>query len=150
LQEQIEKAKQEFSLLAQGSAPQGGYFVPATIFTDVPEHSWLWQEELFGPVLALRAASDFEEAMRQVNASPYKLTGGLYSRSPAHIAQAKEEFEVGNLYINRKCTGAIVCRQPFGGFGLSGVGSKAGGHDYLLQFLTPRVSTENVLRRGML
>lgn len=79
---------------------------------------------------------------------PYALTGGVYSRSPAHIARAREDFRVGNLYINRGCTGAKVARQPFGGFKMSGIGSKAGGPDYLLQFLEPRTVTENTLRRG--
>jgi RHH-type proline utilization regulon transcriptional repressor/proline dehydrogenase/delta 1-pyrroline-5-carboxylate dehydrogenase len=80
--------------------------------------------------------------------TPYALTGGVYSRSPAHIERARQEFRVGNLYVNRKITGALVGRQPFGGLGLSGIGSKAGGPDYLLQFLEPRVITENTLRRG--
>ncbi|MEL6856421.1 MAG: aldehyde dehydrogenase family protein, partial [Cyanobacteria bacterium J06607_13] len=78
----------------------------------------------------------------------YALTGGLYSRTPSHIDKAYQDFEVGNLYINRTITGAIVARQPFGGFKLSGVGSKAGGPDYLLQFLDPRTVTENVQRQG--
>jgi RHH-type proline utilization regulon transcriptional repressor/proline dehydrogenase/delta 1-pyrroline-5-carboxylate dehydrogenase len=82
------------------------------------------------------------------NDTPYALTGGFYSRSPANIGRVRREFRVGNLYINRKCTGALVDRQPFGGFKLSGIGSKAGGPDYLLQFLLPRTITENTLRHG--
>src|SRR5690606_26781315 len=101
-----------------------------------------------GPVLAIMHASTFEEALKLANASPYKLTGGVYSRKPTHIEVAKQEFRVGNLYINRGSTGALVARQPFGGFGMSGVGSKAGGPDYLLQFVEPRAICENTLRRG--
>jgi RHH-type proline utilization regulon transcriptional repressor/proline dehydrogenase/delta 1-pyrroline-5-carboxylate dehydrogenase len=92
--------------------------------------------------------NDLIEALALANDSDYALTGGLYSRSPAAIARVAAEFAVGNLYLNRAITGAMVGRQPFGGFRLSGVGSKAGGSDYLLQFLEPRVVTENTLRRG--
>jgi hypothetical protein len=93
-------------------------------------------------------ARSFAAALEMANDSLYALTGGLYSRSPAHIQQARREFRVGNLYINRKITGALVDRQPFGGFKLSGIGSKAGGPDYLLQFVLPRSITENTMRRG--
>jgi L-proline dehydrogenase (EC 1.5.99.8)/delta-1-pyrroline-5-carboxylate dehydrogenase (EC 1.5.1.12) len=106
------------------------------------------QEEIFGPVLAVMRARTFDEALEIANGTRYALTGGLYSRTPSHIERAQQEFEVGNLYINRGITGAIVARQPFGGFKLSGVGSKAGGPDYLLQFLEPKVVTENVQRQG--
>jgi RHH-type transcriptional regulator, proline utilization regulon repressor / proline dehydrogenase / delta 1-pyrroline-5-carboxylate dehydrogenase len=125
-----------------------GYFVGPTVFTDVPPDSPLAQEEIFGPVLAVLRAKDFEEALALANGTRYALTGGVFSRSPARLVQAQEAFEVGNLYLNRKVTAAIVGRQPFGGFRLSGVGSKAGGPDYLLQFLEPKVVTENTLRRG--
>ena len=125
-----------------------GYFIGPTIFTTVPPDSPLAQEEIFGPVLAVLRARDFEEALRLANGTSYALTGGVYSRSPEHLEQARREFRVGNLYLNRKITGAIVGRQPFGGFKLSGVGSKAGGPDYLLQFLEPRTITENTIRRG--
>ncbi len=94
------------------------------------------------------SAENLDHALEIANGVPYALTGGLYSRSPAHIARVRREFRVGNLYINRKITGALVDRQPFGGFKLSGIGSKAGGPDYLLQFLVPRTITENTLRRG--
>ncbi|MBL8761602.1 MAG: aldehyde dehydrogenase family protein, partial [Phycisphaerae bacterium] len=87
-------------------------------------------------------------ALSIANDCPYKLTGGVYSRKPSHLEQAKREFRVGNLYLNRGITGALVARQPFGGFAMSGVGSKAGGMDYLLQFVEPRASCENTLRRG--
>jgi RHH-type proline utilization regulon transcriptional repressor/proline dehydrogenase/delta 1-pyrroline-5-carboxylate dehydrogenase len=127
---------------------EAGYFVPPTLFADVPVSSPLWQEEVFGPVMAMLPARSFEAALEMANNSLYALTGGLYSRSPAHIQQARREFRVGNLYINRKITGALVDRQPFGGFRMSGIGSKAGGPDYLLQFVIPRTITESTLRRG--
>ena len=128
--------------------PDSGYFVSPVIFAHVSPDAKIAQEEIFGPVLAVIKAKTFEEALTISNGTPYGLTGGLYSRTPSHIQQAQAEFEVGNLYINRGITGAIVARQPFGGFKLSGVGSKAGGRDYLLQFLEPRVVTENVQRQG--
>jgi RHH-type transcriptional regulator, proline utilization regulon repressor / proline dehydrogenase / delta 1-pyrroline-5-carboxylate dehydrogenase len=93
-------------------------------------------------------ARDLTHALEIANGTPYALTGGLYSRSPEHITRVRREFRVGNLYINRKITGALVHRQPFGGFKMSGIGSKAGGPDYLLQFLVPRTITENTMRRG--
>jgi RHH-type proline utilization regulon transcriptional repressor/proline dehydrogenase/delta 1-pyrroline-5-carboxylate dehydrogenase len=99
-------------------------------------------------VLSVMRAKDFEQAIELALGVEYCLTGGLFSRSPANIARAREAFRVGNLYINRKITGAIVARQPFGGFKMSGIGSKAGGPDYLLQFMDPRTVTENTLRRG--
>lgn len=91
---------------------------------------------------------DFQEAIAVANNTNFALTGGIYSRTPSHIQLAQEQFEVGNLYINRTTTGAIVARQPFGGSKLSGIGSKAGGPDYLLQFLEPRTVTENIQRQG--
>jgi RHH-type proline utilization regulon transcriptional repressor/proline dehydrogenase/delta 1-pyrroline-5-carboxylate dehydrogenase len=129
-------------------AAAAGCFVAPHIFVDVPPASRLAQEEIFGPVLAVMRAVSFEDALAIANGTRYALTGGLYSRSPAHIERAKQSFQVGNLYINRRITGALVDRQPFGGFRLSGVGSKAGGPDYLLQFLLPRCITENTLRHG--
>ncbi len=125
-----------------------GYFLGPAIFTDVVPDSPLAQEEIFGPVLAVLRAADFETAIAIANRSSYALTGGLYSRSPVHIEYAQRTLEVGNLYVNRKITGALVDRQPFGGYKLSGLGSKAGGPDYLLQFVVPRTLTENTLRRG--
>jgi RHH-type transcriptional regulator, proline utilization regulon repressor / proline dehydrogenase / delta 1-pyrroline-5-carboxylate dehydrogenase len=144
----IAQGQTEAEVALAMSAPAGGYFVGPTIFANVPPTAKLAQAEIFGPVLAVMRASSFAEALAIANGTPYALTGGLYSRTPAHIAQTQAEFEVGNLYINRGITGAIVARQPFGGFKLSGVGSKAGGPDYLLQFLEPRVVTENVQRQG--
>jgi RHH-type transcriptional regulator, proline utilization regulon repressor / proline dehydrogenase / delta 1-pyrroline-5-carboxylate dehydrogenase len=144
----IEQGRTEAEVALAMLAPEGGYFVGPTIFANVPPTAKLAQEEIFGPVLAVMRASSFTAALAIANDTPYALTGGVYSRTPSHIEQAQAEFEVGNLYINRGITGAIVARQPFGGFKLSGVGSKAGGPDYLLQFLEPRVVTENVQRQG--
>ncbi|MEW8028440.1 MAG: proline dehydrogenase family protein [Candidatus Thiodiazotropha sp.] len=124
------------------------HYIAPVIFTDVEEESPLAQEEIFGPVLAVMRARDFQDALRIANSTAYALTGGVYSRLPSHLVQAKREFAVGNLYINRKITRAMVHRQPFGGFKLSGMGFKAGGPDYLLQFLQARNVTENTLRRG--
>jgi RHH-type proline utilization regulon transcriptional repressor/proline dehydrogenase/delta 1-pyrroline-5-carboxylate dehydrogenase len=125
-----------------------GFFVGPTVFADVPETATIAQEEIFGPVLSVIKAKDLDDALRIANGTKYALTGGVFSRSPEHIARVKRKFRVGNLYVNRKCTGALVHRQPFGGFKLSGIGSKAGGPDYLLQFVVPRTITENTLRRG--
>ncbi|WP_316364393.1 proline dehydrogenase family protein [Candidatus Thiodiazotropha sp. CDECU1] len=131
-----------------GWEPNQAHYIAPVIFTDVEEESALSQEEIFGPVLAVMRAKDFTDALRIANSTAYALTGGLYSRLPSHLEQAKREFAVGNLYINRKITRAMVYRQPFGGFRLSGMGFKAGGPDYLLQFLQARNVTENTLRRG--
>lgn len=144
----IEAAKDSSQLVFQGEVPTNGYFIPPTIFAGVDPQSSLAQEEIFGPVLAVIKAKDFNHAIAITNGTAYGLTGGLFSRSPANIARAREEIEVGNLYINRGNTGALVERHPFGGFKMSGVGSKTGGPDYLLQFMEPRVVTENTMRRG--
>jgi len=122
--------------------------VPPHIFTGASEDSTIYRQEIFGPVLAVIHAKDFDEAMRLANGHVYKLTGGVFTRKPTHIDRSKREFRVGNLYINRGCTGALVGRQPFGGFGMSGVGSKAGGPEYLMQFVDPRACCENTMRRG--
>ncbi len=123
-------------------------FVGPHILANVtPDHA-IANDEVFGPVLAVMHARTFDEALAIANASRYKLTGGVYTRKPRHIELAKREFRVGNLYVNRGITGALVARHPFGGFGMSGVGSKAGGKDYLLQFVEPRSCAENTLRRG--
>lgn len=148
IEEYIEKGKEESEVAIEMAAPEVGYFVGPTVFANVPPTATIAQEEIFGPVLAVTKAENFDEALEIANGTLYALTGGLYSRTPSHIDRAKAEFEVGNLYINRGITGAIVSRQPFGGFKLSGVGSKAGGPDYLLQFLEPRTITENVQRQG--
>ncbi len=146
--EYIAQGKQESKLALEMSTPEGGYYVSPTIFSEVTPDDTIAQEEIFGPVLAVINADNFDQALSIANGTDYALTGGLYSRTPSRIEQASREFEVGNLYINRNITGAIVARQPFGGFKLSGVGSKAGGEDYLLQFLDPRVVTENIQRQG--
>jgi len=144
----IAVGKDEGRLAYQATVPGTGYYVPPTIFTDVSPTARIAQEEIFGPVLAVIKVKDFDEALKVANGTAFALTGGVFSRSPAHIEQVKKEFEVGNLYINRGITGAIVGRHPFGGFKMSGVGSKAGGPDYLLQFVEPRTVTENTMRRG--
>lgn len=125
-----------------------GFIVRPHIFVDVDPASLLAQEEIFGPVLTVFKVRKFGEALELALAARYGLTGGIYSRNPSHIQRAIREFRVGNLYINRTITGAMVGRQPFGGSRMSGVGSKAGGPDYLLQFMEPRTVTENTVRRG--
>lgn len=132
------------------TAPQGGFFIGPVIFRDVDPKSRLAQEEIFGPVLAVLKAKDFDHALMIADDSEFALTGGVFSRSPEHIEQARRDFRVGNLYINRGITGAVVERQPFGGLKLSGIGSKAGGPDYLLQFVDPRTVSENTSRHGFM
>ena len=147
----IERGKSEAKLLHAtdvGPLSQEGFFIGPHVFGDVPPESTLGQEEIFGPVLSVMRAKDLDHALHIANGVPYALTGGFYSRSPANIQRVRRRFEVGDLYINRKITGALVGRQPFGGFKLSGIGAQAGGPDYLLQFLIPRVVTENTLRHG--
>lgn len=144
----ITEAEKSHKLLFKGSVPGGGYFVPPTIFGDVPGDAKLAQNEIFGPVVAIIRAKNLDQALTIANSTEYALTGGLFSRSPANIARVKEEFEVGNLYINRGITGAMVDRHPFGGFKMSGIGSKTGGPDYVKQYMEPAAVTENTLRRG--
>jgi RHH-type proline utilization regulon transcriptional repressor/proline dehydrogenase/delta 1-pyrroline-5-carboxylate dehydrogenase len=147
----VEKGKAESRLAFAGDAgalANEGYYVAPHVFVEVPPGAAIAQEEIFGPVLAVIRARDLDHALEIANGTPYALTGGLYSRSPQNIARVKRHFRVGNLYINRKITGALVDRQPFGGFKLSGIGAKAGGPDYLLQFVVPRTITENTMRRG--
>jgi len=150
----IEQGRREARLVFAGDVaaiPGGadeGFYVAPHVFADVPPAAIIAQEEIFGPVLAVMKARDLTHALQIANATPYALTGGLYSRSPANIARVRREFRVGNLYINRKITGALADRQPVGGFKLSGIGSKAGGPDYLLQFVVPRTITENTMRHG--
>ena len=147
----IERGKKEAPLAFAGelgSLAAEGFYVAPHVFADVTPSAALAQEEIFGPVLAVLKSRDLTDALQIANGTRYALTGGLYSRSPEHIARVKREFRVGNLYINRKITGALVDRQPFGGFKMSGIGSKAGGPDYLLQFVLPRTITENTMRRG--
>lgn len=141
--------KAEGKVAFEGKVPAGeGYFIPPTIFTHVSPEARVAQEEIFGPVLCVLKARDLDEAIAWANDSQFALTGGFFSRSPGNIERVRNEFLVGNLYINRGITGAIVARHPFGGFKMSGGGTKAGGRDYLLHFLLPRVVTENTVRRG--
>jgi RHH-type proline utilization regulon transcriptional repressor/proline dehydrogenase/delta 1-pyrroline-5-carboxylate dehydrogenase len=146
--ETIEAGKKEATLAFQGTVPPEGFFVPPTIFTDVKPTMRLSCEEIFGPVLSVIRVRDLDEAIRVANDTDYALTAGFFSRSPANIERVKAELVAGNVYINRSCTGAVVGRHPFGGFKMSGGGTKAGGGDYLLQFLVPRVVTENIMRHG--
>jgi RHH-type proline utilization regulon transcriptional repressor/proline dehydrogenase/delta 1-pyrroline-5-carboxylate dehydrogenase len=118
------------------------------IFTDIQPQHRLATEEVFGPVLAVMRAGSLDEALRIANGVCYRLTGGLFSRTPSHLEAARREFMVGNLYLNRSSVGALVGRQPFGGFGLSGTGTQAGGDEYLRHFVLPRVACENTMRRG--
>jgi RHH-type proline utilization regulon transcriptional repressor/proline dehydrogenase/delta 1-pyrroline-5-carboxylate dehydrogenase len=148
--EYIQIGKKEAKCVLEMDAPAEGFFVGPVIFSDVDAQSRIAQEEIFGPVLSVIRARDFEHALAIVNDSSFALTGGVFSRSPAHIERARREFRVGNLYINRGITGAVVERQPFGGLKLSGIGSKAGSPDYLLQFLEPRTISENTLRHGFM
>ncbi|MEO6197217.1 MAG: proline dehydrogenase family protein [Dehalococcoidia bacterium] len=145
----IEDGKSTATLSAQGHAPRsGGFYVPPSVFTDVALDSPLAREEIFGPVLTVFRALDFEEALEVAMDSQFGLTGGVFSRNPRHIEMARQRFRVGNLYINRNVTGAVVGRQPFGGLRGSGVGEKAGGPDYVRQFMAPRSVSENTTRRG--
>jgi RHH-type proline utilization regulon transcriptional repressor/proline dehydrogenase/delta 1-pyrroline-5-carboxylate dehydrogenase len=146
----IERAHLEARVVLQrDDVPAGGWYIGPTVIADAdPKTAQAAREELFGPVLTVLRARDFDHAIELANDTEYALTGGLFSRSPAHIARAAAELRAGNVYINRHITGAVVGRQPFGGYGMSGVGSKAGGPDYMLQFLDPRVVTENTIRQG--
>ncbi len=149
----IERGRQESKLLFQAEIPPtlaatGGYYVPPTVFGEVRPDAVIAREEIFGPVVALMKAKDLTDAFALVNGTDYALTAGLFSRSPAALERARRELLVGNLYLNRGITGALVGRHPFGGFKLSGGGTKAGGRGYLENFLFSRAIAENVLRRG--
>jgi acyl-CoA reductase-like NAD-dependent aldehyde dehydrogenase len=121
-----------------------GFYVPVTVVGDVTPTDRVAQGELFGPVLSVMRARDFDHALELAVSTPYALTGGVFSPDREHLAKAVIRFRVGNLYLNRAITGAVVGRQPFGGFGLSGGGTKAGGPDYLPHFMNPRVVTERI------
>jgi RHH-type proline utilization regulon transcriptional repressor/proline dehydrogenase/delta 1-pyrroline-5-carboxylate dehydrogenase len=138
----------ELLAVSTSSLTGEGYYIGPHIFADVPPDGRLAQEEIFGPVLCVLRAADLDAAIRIFNDTDYALTGGMFSRSPEHFERARRELLVGNLYLNRGITGAMVGRQPFGGFRMSGIGTKAGGPDYLLQFVLPRTITENTMRRG--
>jgi RHH-type proline utilization regulon transcriptional repressor/proline dehydrogenase/delta 1-pyrroline-5-carboxylate dehydrogenase len=144
----IELGRSEGRELLLREPPAGPCWAPMAIFEGIEPQHRLAQEEIFGPVLALMRAKDFDEALRFANSTEYALTGAIYSRSPTHLDRARRELEVGNLYINRGCTGALVYRQPFGGYRFSGAGAKAGGPGYLHQFVQERSISENTMRRG--
>lgn len=151
IEQRIEESKQSGKLIYRADVSKlvdEGFFVGPAIFANADPKSDLCQQEIFGPVIALIPYDTLQEAITIANDTPYALTAGIYSRNPESIKLISRYIEAGNLYINRKITGAMVHRQPFGGYKLSGVGSKAGGTDYLLQFVLPRTVTENTLRRG--
>jgi 1-pyrroline-5-carboxylate dehydrogenase len=141
----IETGKKEGRLLT-GNEPMdgGGYFIRPTVIADIDSKARIFQEEIFGPVLAVTKAKDFDDALRLANDSEYGLTGAVFSNNPEHLRKAREQFFVGNLYFNRKCTGAMVGAHPFGGFNMSGTDSKAGGPDYLLLFMQAKAIAERV------
>jgi 1-pyrroline-5-carboxylate dehydrogenase len=143
----IEVGTQEGALLLGGSrleTPEGGYFIPPTIFGDVPPNARIAQEEIFGPVLAVIRARDYSDALAIANGTEYGLTGAVFSRDRDRLERARREYHVGNLYFNRKCTGALVGVHPFGGFNMSGTDSKAGGPDYLLLFTQAKSVAERL------
>jgi 1-pyrroline-5-carboxylate dehydrogenase len=143
----IEVGTQEGKLLLGGKAkqtPEGGYFIEPTIFGDVPGDARIAQEEIFGPVLAMIRARDYDDALKIANSTEFGLTGSVYSRDRSRLERARREFHVGNLYFNRKCTGALVGSHPFGGFNMSGTDSKAGGPDYLLLFTQAKSVAERL------
>ncbi len=142
------RTAREVAAVDVGPLAGRGWFVGPHLFTDVDPAGPLGQEEIFGPVLAVFRASDFRQAIELVNGTPYGLTAGVFSRSPSHLHEAAAALQAGNIYLNRGITGALVRRQPFGGYRMSGSGSKAGGPEYLQQFLVARTVTENTLRRG--
>ncbi|MEA2404673.1 MAG: RHH-type transcriptional regulator, proline utilization regulon repressor / proline dehydrogenase, partial [Thermoleophilaceae bacterium] len=145
-----ERAAAEGRVVATaGVVPDDGWFCAPTLAADLPEDSPVLREEVFGPLLAVERVASVSAACDALDRSPFALTGGLFSRSPAAIDEVVRRTPVGNLYVNRHITGAMVGRQPFGGNRRSGVGSKAGGPDYLLQFVEPRVVTENTMRHGL-
>jgi 1-pyrroline-5-carboxylate dehydrogenase len=134
--------KEGRAVLVDTKVPAGGYFVPPTVIADVDRNARLAQEEIFGPVLAIIKAKDFDDGLEIANGTIYGLTGALYSNDRLRLERARHEFHVGNLYFNRKCTGALVDVQPFGGFNMSGTDSKAGGRDYLLLFMQGKAIAE--------
>jgi RHH-type proline utilization regulon transcriptional repressor/proline dehydrogenase/delta 1-pyrroline-5-carboxylate dehydrogenase len=148
IQKYIETGIQQGNALLARPGPENGFFIGPHLIADLPMHSSLVREEIFGPVLVLLRASTLDAALRMANDSQYALTGGVFSRSPRNIQRVIANFDVGNLYINRKITGALVGRQPFGGFRMSGIGYKAGGPNYLIQFMHDISVSENTLRKG--
>jgi RHH-type proline utilization regulon transcriptional repressor/proline dehydrogenase/delta 1-pyrroline-5-carboxylate dehydrogenase len=150
VQRYVETARAQGKLAAQAAdVPARGWFATPTLATDLPADSPVLQEEIFGPLLAVERVRSIEEACDRVDASPFGLTGGLFSRNPQTVDYVADRSPVGNLYVNREITGAMVGRQPFGGNRLSGTGTKAGGPGYLMHFVEPRVVTENTVRHGL-
>jgi len=153
-QERVERyarigAEQGRLVARRDEVPATGFFCAPTVVADLPDTSPLLDEEIFGPVLAVSSVADVDAACDVVDSLPYALTGGLFARDPATVEHVVRRSPVGNLYVNRAITGAMVARQPFGGNRLSGTGTKAGGPGYLLQFVEPRVTTENTIRHGL-
>jgi 1-pyrroline-5-carboxylate dehydrogenase len=141
----IEIGKKEGRLVIGGEAAgNDGYFIKPTVIADVSPKARIAQEEIFGPVLAVIPAKDFDNALEIANDTEFGLTGAVYTKNPEKIEKAAEQFHVGNLYFNRKCTGALVGAHPFGGFNMSGTDSKAGGQDYLLLFLQAKSIAEKI------
>mgnify|MGYP003346038682 CR=1 FL=1 len=141
----IDIGRNEGRVVTGGRAAAGdGFFLEPTVIAGVDSKARIFQEEIFGPVLAVTRARDFSHALELANDTEYGLTGAVYSRNPEVIHRARKEFFVGNLYLNRKCTGAMVGAHPFGGFNMSGTDSKAGGPDYLLQFLQAKSIAEKL------
>jgi 1-pyrroline-5-carboxylate dehydrogenase len=145
--EYIEIGKKEAKLVAGGvKVGNDGYYIAPTVFADVAPGSTLELEEIFGPVLALVPVDNYDQAIEVANDTEYGLTGAVFTQSQKNIERAEQEFFVGNLYVNRKCTGALVGVHPFGGFNMSGTDSKAGGPDYLLLFLQAKAIAEKVIK----
>jgi 1-pyrroline-5-carboxylate dehydrogenase len=143
--EYIEAGKRQGRVLTGGGEGSGsGHFLEPTVIADIPPTTSIAQEEIFGPVLAVLKAKNFDEALEIANNTEYGLTGAVYTKNRRKLDKAAEQFHVGNLYFNRKCTGALVGAHPFGGFNMSGTDSKSGGHDYLLLFLQGKVVAEKV------
>ena len=141
----IESGKKDGRLVHGGQAgPDSGYFVPPTIIADIDSKDQLAQEEVFAPVLAVIKARDFDHALEIANDTEFGLTGAVYSENQEKLKKARDIFHAGNLYLNRKCTGAFVGAHPFGGFNMSGTDSKAGGRDYLLLFLQAKTISKKV------
>jgi RHH-type proline utilization regulon transcriptional repressor/proline dehydrogenase/delta 1-pyrroline-5-carboxylate dehydrogenase len=150
VQSYVEIAAKEGELVTPGpDAPDDGWFVSPALVTGLPDDSAVLRDEIFGPVLAVSTVTGVGEACDELERSPFALTAGLFSRDPEAVREVTRRAPAGNLYVNRAITGAVVGRQPFGGNRRSGVGSKAGGPDYLLQFVEPRVVSENTMRHGL-
>jgi RHH-type proline utilization regulon transcriptional repressor/proline dehydrogenase/delta 1-pyrroline-5-carboxylate dehydrogenase len=153
-QERVERyariAADQGRIVAEAPSPGGeGWFCPARVVADLPAGSPVLEEEIFGPLLAVERVRDVEHACDVVDGLPFALTGGLFTRDPGTVRRVRERTPVGNLYVNRGITGAMVARQPFGGNRLSGTGMKAGGPDYLLQFVQQQAVSENTMRHGL-